>query len=72
MWIDTWITIVAVMAWIIPGLVYTGGAGPAWVTVGAVAIAIVTPPATYRYAQAMARRLLYRLDPPPELDWTQT
>lgn len=70
MWIDTWLTILLVMGWIIPGLIATGGAGPAWVTAGAVVIAVVTPPVTYRYAQAIARRLLYRLDPPTDMERT--
>ena len=66
MWIETWITIAMAMTWIVVGLIATRGAGPAWVTIGAVAIAIVTPPASYRYAKAAMLRLLHQLDPPDE------
>ena len=65
MWIETWLTVLLVSAWIGFGMVATAGRGPAWVTLGAVAIAITTPLVSYRYAKAAMLRLLYRLDPPP-------
>lgn len=64
MWINTWFAIVVVMGWIIGGLIVTGGTGPWWVTAGAIMLAVVTPPTTYRFAKLASMRLLFRLDPP--------
>lgn len=65
-WINTWIAIVLVMSWNVGGLIATGGAGPWWVTAGGIALAITTPPLTYRYAKAAMLRLLFKLDPSEE------
>jgi len=37
-----------------------------WVTAGGIALAITTPPLTYRYAKAAMLRLLFKLDPSEE------
>lgn len=66
LWINTWVTILAVVAWIVVGMVLTGARSAWWVTGGAVAIAVVVPPFNYRYAKAVMLRLLHRFDPPEE------
>jgi len=63
-WVNTWVTILAVVAWVVGGMVATGARGSAWVTYGAVAIAVVVPILGYRYAKAVTVRVLFHLDPP--------
>jgi len=64
MWINTWFGIVAVVAWIVTGMIVTAGEGPPWVTAGAIALAIGVPLVGNRYAKGLMLRLLYRFDPP--------
>ena len=64
MWLQTWITIVVVVGWIVAGLIVTSGAGPWWVTGGAILLALTTPPLTYRYSKGAMLKVLYKLDPP--------
>lgn len=63
-WINTWIAVIAVVAWIVLGMVVTGGEGPLWVTLGAVGLGLLVPVVGYRYAKALMLTLLYRFDPP--------
>jgi hypothetical protein len=63
-WMNMWMTIGLAMAWIVGGLVVTGGDGPGWVTGGGIAIAVIAPPLLHRYAKAAMLRLLFRFDPP--------
>ena len=64
MWLQTWITILVVVGWIATGFIVTSGAGPWWVTGGAILLALTTPPLTYRYSKGTMLRILFRLDPP--------
>lgn len=63
-WINTWFAIVSVVAWVVVGMIVTGGEGPLWVTSGAVAVAVAVPVIGYRCAKALMLRLLHRFDPP--------
>ena len=62
-WINMWATMGLTMAWIVGGLVVTGGDG--WVAGGGIAIAVGAPPLLHRYAKGAMLRLLFRFDPPP-------
>lgn len=65
MWINTWVTLIVMMTWIVAGLVVTQ-ADPGWsVTAGAVVIAVVLPVIFYPYAKSLMLSLLFRIDPPP-------
>lgn len=64
MWLQTWITILVVVGWIVVGLIVASGAGPWWVSGGALLLALTTPPLTYRYSKGIMLRILYKLDPP--------
>ena len=68
MWLTTWSTLCLLVPWIVAGMIATGGAGSLWVSAGAVAIALIAPPAGYRYAKGAMLRLLYRLDPPSDFE----
>ena len=53
-----------VVAWVVIGMIATGGDGPTWVTLGAIAVAVGVPVIGYRYAKALMLGLLHRFDPP--------
>lgn len=59
-----WIGVTAVIAWIIGGLIVTGGDGSLWVIGGAIGLAVCVPTIMYRYAKQLMLRLMFRLDPP--------
>lgn len=63
MWINTWMTILLVMGWVVIGLTITSAEGGWWVTGGAVALAVAVPPITYRFAKLAQLWLLERVDP---------
>lgn len=63
-WVNTWVATLAVMLWIMGGLVATAFRGAWWIGGGALTIAVVLPPVTYRYATAAVGRLISALDTP--------
>ena len=58
-----WISVIAVTTWVVIGMVITAGEGLAWVTAGAIALAVATPSLGYRYAKGMMLHLLHKFDP---------
>lgn len=64
LWISTWVVTVAVVSWVVAGFVIAGTSGAWWISPGAIGVALVIPPVTYRLISACTLRLLWRLDPP--------
>ena len=65
-WINSWFTAILLGAWIVGGLATWGLDSASRVRGGAVALAVLAPPALYPLAKGVMLRLLLRLDPPEE------
>jgi hypothetical protein len=67
-WINTWLTIGAVMAWVVAHLALTLPEVSAVTTVGAVVTAAVVPVVAHPFSKLVQVALLLGLDPPAAPD----
>lgn len=64
LWLNTWLTILVVMSWIVVALFLVAGWSDTLVVAVACVLAVVVPPAAYPAAKMATVRALLRLDPP--------